>query len=207
MVGLIGRKVGMTRIFGDHGLDIAVTVIEVGPCFVSQIKTEVSDGYSAVQLGFKEKKESRVTKPLLGHFAKAKIKPTYFLKEFRDFDLGKEIQLGEEIKADVFSSGDVVSVSGKTKGKGFQGVMKRHGFHGGQKTHGQSDRMRAPGSIGQSSNPSRVFKGMKMGGRTGNQRETTKNLMIAKVLPEQNLVLVRGSVPGSVNGIIEIKKD
>jgi large subunit ribosomal protein L3 len=206
MVGLIGRKLGMTRIFGEDGEDISVTVLEVGPCFVSQIKTDEKDGYSAVQLGFKEKKESRVTKPLQGHFAKAGIKPAYFLKEFRNFDIGKEIQLGQEIKADVFSSGDVVDVRGKTKGKGFQGVMKRHGFHGGQKTHGQSDRMRAPGSIGQSSYPSRVFKGMKMGGRTGNRRQTAQNLTVAKVLPEQNLLLVRGCVPGSVDGVIEIRK-
>ncbi|MEE9168886.1 MAG: 50S ribosomal protein L3 [bacterium] len=206
MVGLIGRKLGMTRIFGEDGEDISVTVLEVGPCFVSQIKTDEKDGYSAVQLGFKEKKEFRVTKPLQGHFAKAGIKPVYFLKEFRNFDIGKEIQLGQEIKADVFSSGDVVDVRGKTKGKGFQGVMKRHGFHGGQKTHGQSDRLRAPGSIGQSSYPSRVFKGMKMGGRTGNRRQTAQNLTVAKVLPEQNLLLVRGCVPGSVNGVIEIRK-
>ena len=206
MVGLIGRKVGMTRIFDEDGEDISVTVLEVGPCYISQVKTEDKDGYSAVQVGFKEKKESRVTKPLSGHFAKAGIKPTYFLKEFRNFEIGEDIQAGQEIKADVFKAGDIVDVSGKTKGKGFQGTVKRHGFAGGQKTHGQSDRMRAPGSIGQSSYPSRVFKGMKMSGRMGNKRRTVKNLTVAKVLPEQNLVLVRGSVPGAVNGLVEIRK-
>ncbi len=207
MVGLLGRKVGMTRIFDEEGRDLPVTVLEVGPCYVTQIKTESTDGYSSVQLGFKEKKEARVSKPLLGHFAKAKVKPTYVLREFRDFELDKEIQLGETIDASIFTPGDVVSVSSKSKGKGFQGVMKRHGFAGGQKTHGQSDRLRAPGSIGQSSYPSRVFKGMKMGGRTGNSRRTVKNLVIVKTIQEQNLVLVKGSVPGSVNNIVEIKKN
>lgn len=206
MVGLLARKVGMTRIFSEDGRDIPVTVLETGPCYVSQIKTEKRDGYSAVQLGFQPKKEARVTKPVLGHFAKAKLKPTYFLKEFRDFDIGKEIKIGDELKADLFSPGDTVRVASRSKGKGFQGVMKRHGFHGAQKTHGQSDRMRAPGSIGQSSYPSRVIKGMKMAGRTGNSRVTVKNLIVVKVMTEQNLVLVRGSVPGSVNSLVEIKK-
>ncbi len=207
MIGLLGRKVGMTRIFDEEGRDFPVTVLEVGPCYITQIKTENTDGYSSVQLGFKEKKETRVSKPLLGHFAKAKVKPTYVLREFRDFKLDKEIQLGETIDASVFAPGDIVSVSSKSKGKGFQGVMKRHGFAGGQKTHGQSDRLRAPGSIGQSSYPSRVFKGMKMGGRTGNTRKTVKNLVVVKTIQEQNLVLVKGSVPGSVNNIVEIKKN
>ena len=207
MVGLIGRKVGMTRVFSEQGESIPVTVIEAGPCYISQIKTPEKDGYSAVQIGFKEKKESRATKPQLGHFAKASLKPMYHLKEFRDFILEKEIKLGEEVGVDVFVPGDTVFVSGKSKGKGFQGVMKRHGFHGGQKTHGQSDRMRAPGSIGQASYPSRVMKGKKMAGRMGNKRVTTKSLRIVKVVPEQNLVLIRGVVPGSINSIIEIKKN
>lgn len=207
MVGLLGRKVGMTRTFDEDGHDIPVTVLEVGPCCVTQIKTENTDGYSAVQLGFVEKKESRVSKPLQGHFAKAKVKPTYFLKEFRDFELEKEVKLGEEINVSVFTPGDIVSITSRSKGKGFQGVMKRHGFSGSQKTHGQSDRMRAPGSIGQSSYPSKVFKGMKMAGRTGYRRQTMKNLEVVKTIEEQNLLLVKGSVPGSVNNIIEIKKN
>ena len=207
MIGLLGRKVGMTRTFDEDGQDFPVTVLEVGPCYITQIKTKKTDGYSAVQLGFKEKKVTRVSKPLQGHFAKAKVKPTYFTKEFRDFKLDKEIQLGDEINVSVFAPGDVVVISSKSKGKGFQGVMKRHGFHGGQKTHGQSDRLRAPGSIGQSSYPSRVFKGMKMGGRTGNRRTTIKNLVIVKTIEEQNLVLVNVCVPGSVNNIVEIKKN
>ncbi len=206
MVGLLGRKIGMTRIFGEDGTHIPVTVIEAGPCFVSQIKTPEKDGYSAVQLGFLAKKEKRTTKPLLGHFKKANLKPMRILREFRDFDIGKEIKLGDQIGVEVFEPGDIIDVSGSTKGRGFQGVVKRHGFHGGPKTHGQSDRLRAPGSIGQSSYPSRVLKGLKMAGHMGNRRVTIKNLIVVKVIPEQNLLLVRGGVPGSVNSILEIKK-
>jgi len=206
MIGMLGRKVGMSRIFGEDGENIPVTVVEVGPCYVSQLKTTKHDGYTAVQLGFLEKKESRTTKPLLGHFAKAKVKPMYYLGEFRGFDIGKELQLGDKIGVEVFSPGDVVDVAGITKGRGFQGVVKRYGFAGGPKTHGQSDRLRAPGSIGQSSYPSRVYKGTRMAGRMGNKRLTVKNLMVIKVLPEQNLILIRGGIPGAINGIIEIKK-
>jgi len=206
MIGMLGRKVGMSRIFGEDGENIPVTVVEVGPCYVSQLKTTKHDGYTAVQLGFLEKKESRTTKPLLGHFAKAKAKPMYYLGEFRGFDIGKELQLGDKIGVEVFSPGDVVDVAGITKGRGFQGVVKRYGFAGGPKTHGQSDRLRAPGSIGQSSYPSRVYKGTRMAGRMGNKRLTVKNLMVIKVLPEQNLILIRGGIPGAINGIIEIKK-
>jgi len=206
MVGLLGRKLGMTRIFSEDGHNIPVTVIEAGPCFVSQIKTPEKDGYSAVQLGFMEKKEKRTTKPLLGHFAKANLKPLRYLREFRDFDMGKELKLGDEIGVEIFEPGDVVDVSGRTKGRGFQGVVKRHRFGGGPKTHGQSDRLRAPGSIGQSSFPSRVLKGLRMAGHMGNRRVTIKNLVVVKVIPEQNLLLVRGGVPGAVNSIVEIKK-
>lgn len=206
MVGLLGRKLGMTRIFSEDGHNIPVTVIEAGPCFVSQIKTPEKDGYSAVQLGFMEKKEKRTTKPLLGHFAKANLKPLRYLREFRDFDLGKELKLGDEIGVEIFEPGDVVDVSGRSKGRGFQGVVKRHRFGGGPKTHGQSDRYRAPGSIGQSSFPSRVLKGLRMAGHMGNRRVTIKNLVVVKVIPEQNLLLVRGGVPGAVNSIVEIKK-
>jgi large subunit ribosomal protein L3 len=206
MVGLLGRKLGMTRIFAEDGTNIPVTVIEAGPCFVTQIKTPEKDGYSAVQLGFMEKKEKRTTKPLLGHFAKAGVKPLRYLREFRDFDIGRELKLGDQIGVEVFEPGDVVDVSGRTKGRGFQGVVKRHGFGGGPKSHGQSDRLRAPGSIGQASFPSRVFKGLKMAGHMGNRRVTIKNLVVVKVIPEQNLILVRGGVPGAVNSIVEIKK-
>ncbi|HDL17684.1 MAG TPA: 50S ribosomal protein L3 [Bacteroidetes bacterium] len=207
MVGLLGRKVGMTRIFSENGENIPVTVIEAGPCYVSQIKTSKIDGYSAVQIGLKEKKEIRTTKPLLGHFKKANIKPMYYLREFRNFEIDKKVKIGDQIGPDLFTSGDLISVSGTSKGKGFQGVMKRHGFGGGPKTHGQSDRMRAPGSVGQSSYPSRVMKGMRMGGHMGSKRITVKNLVVVQVVPEQNLLLVRGSVPGSVNSIVEIKKN
>lgn len=207
MIGLIGKKIGMTRVFSEDGESIPVTVIQAGPCYISQIKTTKKDGYSAVQLGFKEKKESRATKPQLGHFAKANLKPMYHLKEFRNFELDKEIKIGDEVGIDAFMPGDVIFVSGKSKGKGFQGVMKRHGFGGGPKTHGQSDRPRAPGSIGQSSYPSRVRKGLRMAGRMGNKRVTTKNLRVIKIIPDQHLMLIRGTVPGSVNSIIEIKKN
>ncbi len=206
MVGMLGRKVGMSRIFGENGENIPVTVVEVGPCYVSQLKTDKSDGYQAVQLGFLAKKESRTSKPLLGHFAKAKINPVYHLGEFRNFDIGKELQLGDKIGVEVFAPGDVIDVAGVTKGRGFQGVVKRHHFAGGPKTHGQSDRLRAPGSIGQSSYPSRVYKGTKMAGRMGHKRLTVKNLTVVKVMPEQNLLLIRGGIPGAVNGIIEIMK-
>ncbi|HHM24375.1 MAG TPA: 50S ribosomal protein L3 [Bacteroidetes bacterium] len=206
MVGLLGRKLGMTRVFSEDGQNIPVTVIEAGPCFVSQIKTPEKDGYSAVQLGFLEKKEKNATKPLLGHFKKANVKPLRVLREFRDFDIGKELNLGDQIGVEVFEPGDIVDISGRSKGRGFQGVVKRHRFGGGPKTHGQSDRHRAPGSIGQSSFPSRVLRGLRMAGHMGNRRVTVKNLVVVKVIPEQNLLLVRGGVPGSVNSIVEIKK-
>ena len=206
MVGLLGRKLGMTRVFSEDGQNIPVTVIEAGPCFVSQIKTPEKDGYSAVQLGFLEKKEKNTTKPLLGHFKKANVKPLRVLREFRDFDIGKELNLGDQIGVEVFEPGDIVDISGRSKGRGFQGVVKRHRFGGGPKTHGQSDRHRAPGSIGQSSFPSRVLRGLRMAGHMGNRRVTVKNLVVVKVIPEQNLLLVRGGVPGSVNSIVEIKK-
>jgi len=206
MFGVLGKKVGMTRIFSEDGENYPVTVVEAGPCYVSQIKTPETDGYSAVQIGFKEKKESRANKAMSGHFAKANLKPMYHLREFRDFESGKELKVGDEISLDSFAQGDVVNVAGNSKGRGFQGVMKRHGFSGGEKTHGQSDRMRAPGSIGQASYPSRVMKGKKMPGRMGNKRVTVKNLSIIKVIPEQHLLLIRGAVPGAINSILEIKK-
>ena len=206
MVGIIGRKLGMTRLFGERGQAIPVTVIEAGPCYVTQVKTEETDGYNAVQLGFEEVKESRLNKPLLGHLKKAGVKALRILREFRDFELDEPVQVGQEIRVDIFKEGDLVDVTGYSKGRGFAGVVKRHGFGGGPKTHGQSDRWRAPGSIGQASFPSRVFKGLRMAGRMGNRRVTVKNLQVVKVDPENNLIVVKGAVPGAVKGIVMIKR-
>ncbi|MDZ7374938.1 MAG: 50S ribosomal protein L3 [candidate division KSB1 bacterium] len=206
MVGIIGRKLGMTRLFGERGEAIPVTVIEAGPCYVTQVKTEAKDGYNAVQLGFDEVKERSLNKPLLGHLKKAGVKALRILREFRDFQLDKPVEPGQEIRVDIFREGDLVDVTGYSKGRGFAGVVKRHRFGGGPKTHGQSDRWRAPGSLGQSSFPSRVFKGLRMAGRMGNRRVTVKNLRVVKVDPENNLLVVKGAVPGSVKGIVTIKR-
>ncbi|MDZ7260978.1 MAG: 50S ribosomal protein L3 [candidate division KSB1 bacterium] len=206
MVGLIGRKIGMTRVFDEQGNSIATTVIEAGPCYVTQIKTQDVDGYQAIQLGFQEKREKLTTKPLLGHFNKAGVKPLRVLREFRDFEAAENLKLGDELRADIFSVGDIVAVSGNAKGKGFAGVVKRHGFRGGPKTHGQSDRHRAPGSLGQSSYPSRVFKGLRMAGRMGNTKVTVRNLQVLKVDAANNLIMVKGAVPGAINGIVVISK-
>ena len=197
MSGLIGKKIGMTSIFDESGKNIPCTVIEAGPCIVTQIKTEEKDGYEAIQLAFDEKREDKVNKPLKGHFAKAKTTPKNVIAEFTRFEKGKIKDFGDVLKADVFIEGEFIDVQGISKGKGFQGVVKRHGFHGvGDKTHGQKDRLRAPGSLGASSDPSRVFKGMKMAGRTGGNRVKMINLQIMKLIPEKNLVVVKGSVPG-----------
>lgn len=205
MIGLLGKKTGMTRIFDDNGNVIPVTIIEAGPCYVTQIKTKEKDGYSAVQLGFDDKKPKNVNKPLLGHFNKAKVTPTRVLSEFRNFDL-KEIKIGQEISVDIFSVGDKLSVQGISKGKGFQGVVKRHGFGGGPVTHGQSDRLRAPGSIGASSFPSRVFKGQRMAGRMGGTKVTIRNLQVVKIDKEQNLIFVKGAIPGHINSYVKLIK-
>jgi len=206
MTGLLGKKLGMTSIFDEQGEVIPCTVIEAGPCYVTQIRTLQCDGYDAVQLGFEEKRESLVNKPLKGHLARAGVKALRFLREFQARE-GSEIQPGQEIKVDtVFSKGDVVSVVGTSKGHGFQGVVKRHHFGGGFRTHGQSDRERAPGSVGASSYPSRVFRGQRMAGRMGGDRVTVKNLRVVGVLPDSNLLLVKGSVPGAINGLLEIHK-
>ncbi len=207
MSGLLGRKIGMTRIFDEEGRAIVCTILEVGPCVVTQVKEVARDGYDALQLGFMERKETRTPKPLLGHFKAAGVPPKRFLREFKGFEVHK-YQPGDEIRVeDVFAEGDYVDVAGRSKGKGFQGVVKRHGFAGvGMQTHGQHNRERAPGSIGQASFPSRVFKGLRMAGRTGNERVKVKNLGVVKILPEQNLMLVQGAVPGPKNGIVEIYK-
>jgi len=206
MIGIIGRKVGMTRIYDEKGEASPVSVIEAGPCYVTQIKTQANDGYNSIQLGFSETRKKLVTKPLLGHLEKAKVKPVKVLKEFRDFDGLDQLALGDEIRADKFSVGDKVDVVGTSKGKGFAGVIKRHHFGGGPVTHGQSDRTRAPGSLGQSSYPSRVYKGLRMAGRMGGHPVTTKNLKILKIDLVNNLILIKGAIPGPMNGIIFIKK-
>jgi len=205
MSGIIGKKIGMTTIF-NNGAAVPCTVIEAGPCVVTQVRTEEADGYKAIQLGFGEKKEKRTTKALLGHFKKANTTPKRKLVEFKEFD--KEFALGETVKVeDVFTEGEFVDVSGNTKGKGFQGVVKRHGFGGvGQTTHGQHNRARHPGSIGACSYPARVFKGLKMAGRMGNTKVTIQNLQVLKLFPEKNLIIVSGSIPGGKNGIVTLHK-
>jgi large subunit ribosomal protein L3 len=204
--GILGKKIGMTSLFDENGEVIPCTVIEAGPCYVTQIRTKEKDGYEAVQLGFDEKRDRLVNKPLKGHFVKAATKMLRLMREFKGFN-GTTLKAGDEIKVDMFLPGDIVDVSGKSKGRGFQGVVKRHHFGGvGMTTHGASDRVRAPGSIGGSSYPSRVFKGMRMGGRMGFERVTVKNLKVVKVIPESNILIIRGSVPGAINGYLEIEK-
>jgi large subunit ribosomal protein L3 len=206
MAGLIGRKIGMTQIFDDNGLSIPVTVVEAGPCYVVQVKTQEKDGYEAVQLGFGDEKEKNATKPVKGHFTKAGVTVRKYLKEF-DFSDMEKPEVGTEIKADIFKPGQEVKISGISKGKGFQGTVKRHGFGGGPKTHGQSDRLRAPGSLGQSSYPSRVFKGYKMSGRMGTDRITLKSTSVVRVDAENNLIFIKGPLPGTKNSLIEIRNN
>lgn len=205
MSGLIGKKVGMTSIFDELGRSIAVTVIEVPACTITQIKTEESDGYKAVQLSAFAKKRKNISKALNGHFEKAGSEPKKVVTEFRDY-IPEGFEIGDELNIeDVFSVGDHVDVAGISKGTGFTGVIKRHNFHGvGDQTHGQHNRERAPGSIGQASDPSRVFKGRKMPGRSGNKRTKIKNLSVAKILPESNLLMITGPIPGSKGGYVEI---
>jgi large subunit ribosomal protein L3 len=206
MKGLIGKKIGMTSIFDAAGKNIACTVIEAQPNVVTQVKTSESDGYDAIQLGYGEAKVKNTSKALQGHFNKAGVAPRQKAVEFRDYPLAKN--LGEEIAiTELFSEGDKVSAIGTSKGKGFQGVVKRHNFNGvGQSTHGQHNRLRAPGSVGASAWPSRVFKGLRMAGRMGNERVKTKNLKIVKLLPEKNLILIQGSIPGHKGSFVIIEK-
>jgi large subunit ribosomal protein L3 len=201
--GLIGKKMGMTQIFWEDGAAIPVTVIEAGPCVVTQKKTKETDNYDAIQLGFSRQKEKKVTKPLKGHFEKSGKGYFRFLREFRVESSGN-YEVGQELKADIFEIGDRVNVIGITKGKGFAGVIKRHGFHGGRATHGSMFH-RAPGSIGASAYPSRVFKGTRLPGQMGNKRQTIQHLIVVGVSAVRNLILVRGAVPGSKNGIIIIQ--
>ena len=206
MPGLLAKKLGMTNIYSEDGQIIPVTILEAGPCKVYSVKTKDKDGYTSIQIGFGEKKDKKVSKPQLSVFKKLGLVPPITLKEFRNFE-SDQFKVGDDIKVYIFQIGDKVKVSGKSKGKGFQGVIKRHGFSGvGGATHGQSDRMRAPGSIGASSYPSRVFKGQKMAGRKGFENVTTRNLKVVKVLVEKNIIMVKGAVPGSINSIVAINK-
>lgn len=206
MIGILGKKIGMTTIFEDDGNAVPCTVIEAGPCYVTQIKSKDKDGYEAIQLGFDEKKEKNTVKPLSGKFKKVKTPMLRHLKEVRDFPIG-ELKEGDTVNVDMFKAGDTVKVTGISKGKGFQGVVKRHGFGGGVRTHGQSDRERAPGSIGGSSYPSRVFKGQRMAGRMGSDQVSLRNLKVVKVFSDSNLILIKGAVPGAKTGIVEIYKN
>lgn len=204
MTGILGKKIGMTGIFDDEGRHVACTVVEAGPCYVTQVKTEENDGYYAIQVGYDDKKGKRVTKPLAGHFQKANVNPKRKVAEFKNFE--ESFNPGDEIKCDIFQKGQLVDVSGYTKGKGYQGVVKRYGFGGvGDDSHGQHGTQRMPGSIGGASDPSRVFKGKKMGGRTGNRKTKTFDLQVMKVMPEKNTMLIKGSVPGGKGSYIFIE--
>jgi large subunit ribosomal protein L3 len=204
MSGLIGKKIGMTSIFDAEGKNIPCTVIQAGPCVVTQVKSSEKDGYSAVQLAFGDRKEKNTPAALKGHFAKANTAPKTKMQEFKGFE--QELNVGDQVTVDILAEGQFCDIIGLSKGKGFQGVVKRHGFAGvGGQTHGQHNRLRAPGSLGASSWPSRVFKGMRMAGRMGHNRVKAMNLQIVKVLPEQNLVLVKGSVPGAKGSYLTIE--
>ncbi|MBS1588242.1 MAG: 50S ribosomal protein L3 [Bacteroidetes bacterium] len=204
MKGIIGKKIGMTSVFEPNGKQTACTIIEAGPCVVTQKKTVDTDGYESIQIAFGEAKEKNTPKALLNHFAKANTSPKAIVKEIRNCSIEK--QVGESLTCDIFTEGEKVSVIGTTKGKGFQGVVKRHGFAGvGEASHGQHDRQRAPGSVGGSSYPSRVFKGMRMAGRMGGDRVKMKGLRVIKIFPEQNYILVAGSVPGHNGSIVLIQ--
>ena len=205
MSGIIGKKVGMTSIYDESGKNIPCTILQAGPCTITQIKTEDKDGYSSVQLGFNDKKETRLNKSEKGHAKKANTDPKTKLVEFKGFE--EELKIGDTINVSHFVEGEFVDVSGISKGKGFQGVVKRHGFAGvGQSTHGQHNRLRAPGSIGAASYPARVFKGMRMAGQTGNSKVTVQNLKVLKVVPEKNLLVLKGAVPGHKNSFVIIRK-
>ena len=204
MAGIIGKKIGMTSVYSAEGKNLPCTLIEASPCVVTQIKTEEKDGYNAVQLGYGERKDKHTTNALKGHFKKAGVSPKRKLVEFSGFE---DKNLGDSITVEIFEEGEFVDVVGTSKGKGFQGVVKRHGFHGvGDATHGQHNRMRAPGSIGAASYPARVFKGMRMGGRTGNDRVKQGNLQVLKVLADKNILVVKGSVPGAKGSYVIVEK-
>jgi large subunit ribosomal protein L3 len=205
--GILGKKIGMTSLFDEQGQMVPCTIIEAGPCYVTHVRTKERDGYDAIQLGFGAKPERLINRPLRGHLAKSGGKPVRFIREFRKFN-GMPTELGAEVRVDLFQQGDTVHVTGTSKGRGFQGVVKRHHFGGvGMTTHGQSDRVRAPGSIGASSFPSRVFKGQRMAGRMGHEQVTVRNLKVLKVVSESNLLIVKGSIPGAINSLVQIVKE
>ena len=206
MSGLIGRKIGMSSLFDEKGKNVPCTVLELGPCVVTQVKTIDNDGYEAVQLGFDDKPDKKVNKSISGHFNKAKVDPKKKLVEFK-MNFEEDLKLGDTITVEHFKEGEFVDISAISKGKGFQGVVKRHGFRGvGQSTHGQHNRLRAPGSIGAASYPARVFKGMRMAGQTGAEKVKIQNLIVLKVLPEKNVLVVKGSVPGHKNSYVIVQK-
>ena len=207
MSGIIGKKVGMTSIYDKDGKNLPCTVIEAGPCVVTQVKTKEKDGYEAIQLAYDDKKEKHTSKALAGHFGKAGVSPKKVVREFTRFEAGHQKKFGDVLTVDIFVEGEFIDVVGYSKGKGFQGVVKRYNFKGvNDATHGQHNRMRAPGSIGASSYPSRVFKGMRMGGRTGNERTKVINLQVLKIIPEKNLIIVKGAVPGPKGSYVIVER-
>lgn len=205
MIGLIGKKLGMTQMFDENGVVYPVTVVQAGPCEVIQRKTVEKDGYDAVQLGFEKVHENRVTKPLLGHFKKHNTAPYRYINEF-SLSMYKDIQEDEKFDATMFQEKEIIEVQSISKGKGFQGVMKRHGFHGFKATHGVHESYRGPGSIGQCATPSRVIKGKKLPGHAGYKKVTVKNLEVVKVFPEKNLIMIKGAIPGHRNSIVLLRK-
>lgn len=205
MIGILGEKVGMTQVFSEKGKMIPVTVIQAGPCYIIQKKNIQNDGYNAIQMGYKEVRAKNLPRPYISRFNKASVPPLKFLKEFRVSNVD-EYQMGQEIKVNIFQKGETVDVRGYSKGKGFAGTVKRHGFRGGPTSHGQSDRLRAPGSIGGSSFPSRVFPGTRMAGRMGGEKKVARNLKVIDIIEEDNLILIQGSVPGVKKGLMIITK-
>jgi len=207
MSGIIGKKIGMTSIYDENGKNMACTIIEAGPCVVTQVRTKEIDGYDAIQMAFDDKKEKHSTKSEIGHFKKAGVTPKRVVIEFTRFEEGHQKTFGDVLKVDIFEEGEFIDVVGVSKGKGFQGVIRRHGFSGvGGATHGQHNRLRAPGSVGASSYPSKVFKGMRMAGRMGNDRVKMINLQVLKIVPEKNLIVVKGSVPGASGSYVIVER-
>lgn len=204
MGAILGKKIGMTRLYNEKREAIPCTVIQAGPCYVTQVKNAEKDGYEAYQIGIGERKEQKVSKPMLGHYKKAGVTPGYMMAEFDRSMFDAELEAGSPVTLELFKEGETVNVLGISKGKGFAGVVKRHNFGGGSRTHGQSDRLRAPGSVGGASDPSRVFKGTKMAGRMGSDKVTARNLQVVKIMPEQNLIMIKGAVPGAKNSYVKI---